>query len=63
MRRSSLDGTSRKRRRVMTGRCRVEVHPFINDFERPIGTYPYGRRIYETMARLRAVPNRVVAIA
>ncbi|MFL5859640.1 MAG: hypothetical protein ACJ780_02510 [Solirubrobacteraceae bacterium] len=47
----------------MTGRCRVEVHPFINDFERPIGTYPYGRRIYETMARLRAVPNRVVAIA
>src|SRR3989442_15780367 len=27
-----------------------EVHAFINDLERPIGTYLYGRRIYETMA-------------
>lgn len=27
-----------------------EVHAFINDFERPIGTYLYGRRMYETMA-------------
>src|SRR6202035_5835586 len=26
-----------------------EVHGFVNDFERPIGTYLYGRRIYETM--------------
>lgn len=26
-----------------------EVHAFINDLERPIGTYLYGRRIYETM--------------
>lgn len=27
-----------------------EVHAFINDLERPIGTYLYGRRLYETMA-------------
>jgi dihydrofolate reductase len=26
-----------------------EVHAFINDFERPVGTYLYGRRMYETM--------------
>src|ERR1700679_46554 len=26
-----------------------EVHAFINDLERPIGTYVYGRRMYETM--------------
>jgi dihydrofolate reductase len=28
----------------------AEVHAFINDFERPIGTYLYGRRMYEAMA-------------
>ena len=27
-----------------------EVHGFVNDQERPIGTYLYGRRLYETMA-------------
>jgi dihydrofolate reductase len=27
-----------------------EVHGFVNDQERPIGTYLYGRRMYETMA-------------
>src|SRR5450432_1146983 len=27
----------------------VEVHAFVNDLERPIGTYLYGRRMYETM--------------
>lgn len=26
-----------------------EVHQFINDLERPIGTYLYGRRMYEVM--------------
>jgi len=26
-----------------------EVHRFINDLERPIGTYLYGRRLYEVM--------------
>ena len=27
-----------------------EVHTFVNDLERPIGTYLYGRRMYEVMA-------------
>ena len=28
----------------------VEVHAFVNDLERPVGTYLYGRRMYEVMA-------------
>jgi dihydrofolate reductase len=27
----------------------AEVHRFVNDLERPIGTYLYGRRMYEVM--------------
>jgi len=27
-----------------------EVHAFVNDLERAVGTYLYGRRMYETMA-------------
>ena len=26
-----------------------EVHTFVNDLERPVGTYLYGRRMYEMM--------------
>ena len=26
-----------------------EVHAFVNDLQRPMGTYLYGRRMYETM--------------
>jgi len=26
-----------------------EVHAFVNDLERPVGTYLYGRLMYETM--------------
>ena len=26
-----------------------EVHTFVNNLERPVGTYLYGRRMYETM--------------
>ena len=26
-----------------------EVHAFVNDLERPVGTSLYGRRMYETM--------------
>src|SRR5947207_15324799 len=26
-----------------------EVHRFVNDLERPVGTYLYGRRMYEVM--------------
>jgi dihydrofolate reductase len=27
-----------------------EVHAFVNDLERPLGTYLFGRRMYETLA-------------
>jgi dihydrofolate reductase len=27
----------------------AEVHTFVNELERPVGTYLYGRRMYETM--------------
>ncbi len=27
----------------------AEVHQFVNDLERPVGTYLYGRRMYEVM--------------
>jgi dihydrofolate reductase len=32
-----------------------EVHAFINDLERPVGTYLYGRRLYEVMAAWETV--------
>ncbi len=28
----------------------AEVHTFVNDLERPVGSYLYGRRMYEVMA-------------
>jgi dihydrofolate reductase len=34
-----------------------EVHSFINDLERPVGTYLYGRRMYEVMAPWESDPN------
>jgi dihydrofolate reductase len=34
-----------------------EVHTFINDLERPISTYLYGRRIYETMVGWETDPT------
>jgi dihydrofolate reductase len=34
-----------------------EVHSFINDLERPIGTYLYGRRLYEVMAYWESPPG------
>jgi len=33
-----------------------DVHSFINDLERPIGTYLYGRRLYETMVFWETAP-------
>jgi dihydrofolate reductase len=35
-----------------------EVHAFVNDLERPIGTYLYGRRMYETMVFWETVSTR-----
>ena len=34
-----------------------EVHAFINDLERPVGTYLYGRRIYEVMVAWETMPE------
>ncbi len=33
-----------------------EVHSFVNDLERPFGTYLYGRRLYEVMAAWETMP-------
>jgi dihydrofolate reductase len=33
------------------------VHAFANDLERPIGTYLYGRRMYEVMAYWETAPT------
>jgi dihydrofolate reductase len=34
----------------------TEVHAFVNELERPIGTYLYGRRMYEVMAAWETMP-------
>ena len=34
-----------------------EVHRFVNDLERPIGTYLYGRRMYEVMRFWETAPT------
>ena len=34
-----------------------EVHAFVNDLERPFGTYLYGRRMYETMVFWEMAPT------
>jgi dihydrofolate reductase len=34
-----------------------EIHTFVNDLERPIGTYLYGRRLYETMVYWERPPD------
>jgi dihydrofolate reductase len=34
-----------------------EVHAFINDLERPVGTHLYGRRMYETMVGWETDPT------
>src|SRR5258706_10795248 len=35
-----------------------EVFSFVNDFERPVGTYLYGRRLYEEMAGWESAHDR-----
>ena len=34
-----------------------EVHAFVNDLERPVGTYLYGRRMYEVMQVWETMPT------
>jgi dihydrofolate reductase len=43
-----------------------EVHTFINDLERQVGTYLYGRRMYETMVyweTVHTLPDQPPAVA
>ena len=35
----------------------AEVHAFVNELERPVGTYLYGRRMYEVMAAWESMPG------
>ena len=35
----------------------AEVHAFVNDLERPAGTYLYGRRMYDVMAAWETMPT------
>ena len=35
----------------------ADVHAFVNDLERPVGTHLYGRGMYETMAPWEADPT------
>jgi dihydrofolate reductase len=47
---ASLDGcVEDKRGNIGWAAPDEEVFAFVNDLERPIGTYLYGRRMYETM--------------
>jgi dihydrofolate reductase len=34
-----------------------EVHAFVNDLERPVGTYLYGRRMYDVMRYWETAPT------
>ena len=34
-----------------------EVHAFVNDLERPVGTYLYGRKMYEVMRYWETAPT------
>ena len=35
-----------------------EVHGFVNDLERPVGTYLYGRRMYDVMVAWETMPTQ-----
>jgi dihydrofolate reductase len=42
-----------------------ELHRFVNDLERPVGTYLYGRRMYETMLyweTAHLIPNQSAVV-
>ena len=53
----SWTATSRTRTGRSTRCPDPEVHEFVNDLERPIGTYLYGRRMYEVMAYWETGPG------
>jgi len=54
---ASLDGyTADERGNFEWAAPSDEVHAFVNDLERPVGTYLYGRRMYEVMLYWETVP-------
>jgi dihydrofolate reductase len=59
---SSLDGyVADENGRFDWAEPDAEAHAFINDLERPVGTYLYGRRMYEVMAfweTVHALPDQ-----
>lgn len=55
---ASLDGyVEDETGRFSWARPDDEVHQFVNDLERDVGTYLYGRRMYETMAVWETDPS------
>jgi dihydrofolate reductase len=53
---ASLDGyIEDEQGRFDWGEPDEEVHTFVNDLERPVGTHLYGRRLYEVMAYWQTV--------
>src|SRR5271154_6108860 len=55
---ASLDGyIEDPQGRFEWGQPDEEVFRFLNDLERPIGTYLYGRRMYETMRNWESAPT------
>ena len=39
-----------------------DVHTFVNDLERPVGTYLYGRRMYEAVRQMKALAGRDMTV-
>jgi dihydrofolate reductase len=59
---SSLDGyTADEHGNFDWGMPDQAVHEFVNELERPIGTYLYGRRMYETMVAWEAASGPAFA--
>ena len=56
---TSLDGYAEAAEGDLgTGAEDQEVHTFVNDLFRPVGTYLYGRRMYETMVYWETVHTK-----
>ena len=55
---ASLDGLRRTRTAILGWAAPdEEVHGFVNDLERQVGTYLYGRRMYEVMVAWETIAD------